>query len=103
MPIFSELYNPEKRRVFKVIRRSIVITTILFLIFGIGGYLSTLNFTTEIVVTRPSVVERDYMQFVACLAMIIVLVTKYLTMVMPFKANLYQLITGESSLMPQYW
>lgn len=99
MPIYAELTNPVQSRVFKVLRRYIVAITILFLTFGIGGYLSTLNFTTQIVVTRPSVLERDYLQFIACFAMIAVLITKYLTQLMPFKANLYHLLTGKSDTM----
>jgi len=42
LPVYSELVNPEKRRIMKVISRSSVIVLIFYTMVALTGYFSTL-------------------------------------------------------------
>jgi len=53
LPIYSELANPVKRRIMKVIRSSTIMVVTIYYIIGTTGYFSTLDNTPEIIMTRP--------------------------------------------------
>lgn len=90
LPIYAELANPQRQRVTKVIFRSAYIVAFFYTAVPFLGYLSTLNFTPTVIVTRPMLHgEKDYFQIIAVFAVMAVLFVKILTMIMPFKLNLY--------------
>jgi len=53
------------------------------------GYLSTLNYTPSIVITRPMPHGQDIFQIVAVAAVMIVQLVKILVMIVPFKFTLH--------------
>lgn len=52
MPIYSELVNPEYRRVVKVIDRAIAVDLFFYMTIAVAGYLSSFNKTEKIVLER---------------------------------------------------
>jgi hypothetical protein len=89
--------NPEKRRINKVILRTGWSLSIAFSVITIFGYLSTLNITPPVIVTRPFV-GIPYFQLIAQVAVVIMLSVKGLLLAMPFKLNLHTLITGNAEV-----
>lgn len=67
LPIYSELINPNYRRIKKVVTRSLAIDFIAYNLVAISGYFSTFNFTNTIVVERPALpkLNPDYFMLVA--------------------------------------
>ena len=45
MPVYSELVNPNFRRISKVIKRSLLTDMFFYMIIGVAGYMSTFNRT----------------------------------------------------------
>mmetsp|Transcript_11438 Transcript_11438/g.11448 ORF Transcript_11438/g.11448 Transcript_11438/m.11448 type:complete len:167 (+) Transcript_11438:928-1428(+) len=62
------------------------------------GYLSTLQLTPSVIVTRPMPFGVDYLQMIAVIAVMAVLIVKMLTCILPFKVNLYQLMYGDDNI-----
>jgi amino acid permease len=61
IPIYSELVNPNERRIKKIISRSIIVDIVFYLSIALAGYFSTYNQTPSIVLKRPSLSGgRDY-------------------------------------------
>jgi amino acid permease len=86
----AELTLPVKRRVTKVILRAMSVVVMFYITIPVLGYLSTLDKTPTIIVARPMLRgEVDYAQIIAVFAVMSVLLVKILTMIMPFKNNLY--------------
>ena len=54
LPIYSELVDPEYRRISKVIDRAIVVDFMFYLIIASAGYLSTFDETAKIVLERAT-------------------------------------------------
>jgi amino acid permease len=52
LPIYSELVNPNERRIKKVVSRSIVVDVVFYLTIALAGYFSTYNLTPKIVLDR---------------------------------------------------
>ena len=61
LPVYSELVNPVKRRLMKIIRRTILLVLILYLVMSLSGYWATLNNTPEVVLLRyPPIKDWDH-------------------------------------------
>jgi amino acid permease len=67
----AELRNPSFSRMMKVIKRSIMIEFACFTTFGFFGYLSTKNFTPEILLFRETLIQYDLFSYGAVLCAII--------------------------------
>jgi amino acid permease len=52
LPIYSELVNPNERRIKKVVARSISIDVLFYATIALAGYFSTYNKTPKIVLDR---------------------------------------------------
>jgi hypothetical protein len=67
LPIYSELINPNYRRIKKVVVRSLMIDCVAYATVAVAGYVSTFNYTNSIVVERPSLpgFSPDYFMLVA--------------------------------------
>lgn len=67
LPIYSELINPNYRRIKKVVTRSLAIDFVAYTLVATAGYFSTFNFTNTIVVERPALpkLDPDYFMLVA--------------------------------------
>ena len=76
MPVYSELVNPNFRRIKKVITRSLLTDMFFYMIIGVAGYMSTFNYTQSIVVERPPLegYSKDYYMLVGALAICLIMV-----------------------------
>ena len=74
MPIYSELINPNERRIMKVISLSILTCLGFFLTIASAGYFSMFDETNDIVLDRPAIGGgRDYAILFSVLSIIVVL------------------------------
>jgi len=54
LPIFSELVNPNYRRIVKIIDRAILVDVSFYAVIAVAGYMASLNHTAKIVLERPA-------------------------------------------------
>lgn len=75
LPIYSEMINPNYRRIKKVVVRSLSIDFVAYSLVAFSGYFSTFNFTNTIVVERPALhnMDPDYFMLVAAGSITLVL------------------------------
>jgi len=95
LPIYSELVNPNERRMMKVIGRSLIIDTIFYCSIALVGYFSTYDHTPDLVIARtlPGW-EHDYSMTIACIAVILVVLVSSPANYFPFKNTVNYMITG---------
>jgi amino acid permease len=105
LPIYSELSNPVKRRIMKVIRSSTVLVVTFYYIMALSGYFSTLKDTPEIVITRKNIpgLKKDYAKLLCCFLIAIVMLVNCVCNYMPFRNSLYYVLTGKRTLIPMSW
>ena len=67
LPIYSELVNPNYRRIKKVVVRSLLIDFVAYSVVACAGYFSTFNYTNTVVVERLPLpgLNPDYFMLVA--------------------------------------
>ena len=105
LPVYSELQNPVKYRLMKIIRRSILLVLVLYLVMSLCGYFSTLNNTTEIVLTRAPPVsywDNDWFQVSASILVLSVMVTNIVLNYIPFRNALYFMFTGKENFSTKF-
>ena len=105
LPVYQELVNPVKRRLMKIIRNTILLVVILYLIMGNAGYFSTLNNTTEIVLTRPPPTtswSTDWFMTFCAVLVLSTMCCNILTNYMPFRNSLYFMITGREDFSSKF-
>ena len=97
LPIYSELVNPNERRMMKVIGRSLLIDTIFYCSIALVGYFSTFDQTPDLVIARPlpSGWKNDYAMTISCLAVILVVLVSSPANYFPFKNTVSFMITGQ--------
>jgi len=76
LPVYSELINPEFRRIKKIINRSLITDCVFYSIIACAGYFSTFNGTSSIVVERKPLDGnvRDYWMLVGALSICLIMV-----------------------------
>ena len=96
LPIYSELVNPNEKRMMKVIGRSLLIDCVFYCLIALVGYFSTLDDTPDLVIARPQLINggKDYWMTVSCLAVILVVLVSSPANYFPFKNTLNYMITG---------
>ena len=97
LPVYSELQNPVKYRLMKIISRSIILVLALYLVMSLCGYFSTLNNTPEIVLTRAAPElgwSSDWFQVICSILVLTVMVTNIVLNYIPFRNALYFMSTG---------
>lgn len=52
LPIYSELVNPNEKRIKKVVSRSLLVDLLFYVSIALAGYFSTFNETPPIVLNR---------------------------------------------------
>ena len=100
LPVYSELVNPVKYRLMKIINRSIGLVLALYLCMSIPGYLSTLNNTPEIVLSRDPFTsdwKHDWFEIACCILVLSVMVTNIVLNYIPFRNSLYYMVTGREN------
>lgn len=93
LPIFSELVNPNEKRMMKVIGRSLLIDCLFYCSIALVGYFSTLESTPDLVIARPQIDGKDYFMTLSCLAVILVVLVSSPANYFPFKNTLNYMIT----------
>lgn len=93
LPIFSELVNPNEKRMMKVIGRSLLIDCLFYCAIALVGYFSTLESTPDLVIARPQIDGKDYFMTLSCLAVILVVLVSSPANYFPFKNTLNYMIT----------
>ena len=75
IPVYSELVNPNYRRISKVVKRALALDCLFYYIIAVSGYMSQFNATSDVVLTRPALsgMDPDYFSLVAALGICIVL------------------------------
>ena len=97
MPVYSELVNPVKYRLMKIITRSIALVLGLYICMSLPGYLSTLNNTPEIVLSRDPFTpdwSTDWFGIGCSVLVLSVMVTNIVLNYIPFRNSLYYMTTG---------
>jgi hypothetical protein len=61
LPIYSELINPNERRIKKIIGVSVIVDVMFYMTIAAAGYFSTFDKTARVVLDRPPLSgSRDY-------------------------------------------
>jgi amino acid permease len=96
LPIYSELVNPNEKRMMKVIGRSLGLDSILYCSIALVGYFSTFDKTPDLVIARPLLPgwDKDYALTISCIAVIIVVMVSSPANYFPFKNTVNYMITG---------
>jgi amino acid permease len=94
LPIYSELVNPNEKRMMKVIGRSLVIDCLFYCAIALVGYFSTLDSTPDLVIARPQIDGKDYFMTLSCIAVILVVLVSSPANYFPFKNTLNYMMTG---------
>lgn len=105
LPVHSELVNPVKRRLMKIIRRSIILVLVLYLLMSLSGYFSTLNNTTEVVLLRSPPVHSwrvDWMMIICSILVMSTMVSNIATNYLPFRNSLYFMATGKENFSTKF-
>ena len=97
LPVYSELVNPVKYRLMKIITRSIVLVLALYLFMSIPGYFSTLENTPEVILSREPFTfdwSTDWFGIACSILVLSVMVTNIVLNYIPFRNSLYFMTTG---------
>lgn len=91
LPIYSELVNPNERRIKKVVSRSVFIDVIFYVSIALAGYFSTYNLTPKIVLDRslPGDTSPDPFLMIAQLAIVMVLFVAVPVNYNPFRNQVF--------------
>lgn len=91
LPIYSELINPNARRIKKVITRSVVVDVSFYLAIAAFGYFSTFNHTQPIVLNRDPLTpgKIDYAILIAQVSILLVLFVAVPVNYNPFRNQVF--------------
>mmetsp|Transcript_9979 Transcript_9979/g.7506 ORF Transcript_9979/g.7506 Transcript_9979/m.7506 type:complete len:261 (+) Transcript_9979:707-1489(+) len=98
IPIYSELVAPNKRRMMKIIGRSLAIDCALFWLVALVGYFSTFSATPQVVISRIPLTDPDYAITVGCIGVIIVVLISSPANFFPFKNTLNFIIYNSNEI-----
>ena len=100
LPIYSELVNPNRRRMMKIIGRSLFIDCAFFCSIALVGYFSSFDQTPDLVIARPLPPgrDKDYAITISCLAVILVVLVSSPANFFPFKNTVSFMITGKTEV-----
>ena len=99
LPIYSELVNPDYRRIKKVVNRSLILDSVFYLFIASAGYFSTFNMTSPVVIERTALpgLDPDYFCVLAAGAICIVLCAAYPTNYNPIRSQFFFLCYNEGN------
>jgi amino acid permease len=90
LPIYSELINPNPRRIKKVISRSVIVDVGFYISIAAFGYFSSFDKTQPIVLNRPSITGKvDYAILIAQFCILIVLFVAVPVNYNPFRNQVF--------------
>lgn len=91
------MVNPVKYRLMKIIRRSIILVFVLYIMMSMAGYFSTLNNTPEIILSRDPPTpdwNTDWLMVIASILVLSTMASNIVLNYIPFRNSLYFMITG---------
>ena len=99
LPIYSELVNPNERRIKKVIGRSVFVDVLFYVTIALAGYWSTYNLTPKIVLDRslPGDNTPDPFLMVAQIAIVMVLFVAVPVNYNPFRNQVFYVFWGRDT------
>jgi amino acid permease len=99
LPIYSELVNPNERRIKKVVGRSVFIDVLFYISIALAGYFSTYNKTPKIVLDRslPGDDTPDPFLMVAQLGIMLVLFVAVPVNYNPFRNQVFYVFFGRDN------
>ena len=99
LPIYSELVNPNERRIKKVVARSISIDVLFYATIALAGYFSTYNKTPKIVLDRsiPGDDTPDLFLMLAQLGILLVLFVAVPVNYNPSRNQVFYIFFGRDS------
>jgi amino acid permease len=90
LPIYSELVNPNLKRIKKVISRSVFVDVMFYVTIALAGYFSTYDKTPKIVLDRSSLDGgRDYALMIAQISIVLVLFVAVPVNYNPFRNQIF--------------
>jgi amino acid permease len=90
LPIYSELVNPNEKRIKKIISRSVLVDVMFYVTIALAGYFSTYNNTPKIVLDRDSIDgNRDYALMIAQISIVMVLFVAVPVNYNPFRNQIF--------------
>ena len=98
LPIYSELVNPNYRRISKVIKRALLVDLIFFTLMASAGYFSMFNGTSDVVIQRPPLpkYDPDYTAIFAAIAICIVLFAAFPMNYSPCRNQFFLLVQKDA-------
>lgn len=105
LPVYSELQNPVKYRLMKIIRRSIILVLALYITMSLAGYFSTFQNTPEIILSRqpPEINWNvDWFTTIAAILVMTVMVSNIVLNYIPFRNSLYFMSTGREKFSTKF-
>ena len=98
LPIYSELVNPNYRRISKVIKRALLVDLIFFMLMASAGYFSMFNGTSDVVIQRPPLpkYDPDYTAIIAAIAICIVLFAAFPMNYSPCRNQFFLLVQNDA-------
>lgn len=95
LPIYSELVQPEYRRISKVIDRAIIVDVAFYMVVAIAGYLSDFNKTATLVLERQTFNGTDYAALIGIIGVIISISVAFPCAYNPARAQVVNMIYGK--------
>lgn len=89
----------------KIITRSIIIVLVVYVAMGLGGYFSTLNNTSQVVLTRPAPIaswSHDWVMIFCSIFVMSVMACNIMLNYMPFRNALYFMVMGRDDFSQKY-
>ena len=95
LPIYSELIQPEYRRISKVIDRAISVDVMFYLVVAVAGYLSDFNNTATLVLERDTYNGTDYAALVGIIGVVISITVAYPCAYNPARQQIINVLYGK--------
>ena len=99
LPIYSELVNPDYRRIKKVVNRALILDCVFYYIIASAGYFSTFNNTSPVVIERDALpkLDPDYFCLLAAVAICVVLCAAYPANYNPCRNQFFYLVYDDGN------
>jgi amino acid permease len=92
LPIMKHLKNSHNRRIQKVIKRSVILDIICYILVGICGYITCPINTPDLIIERPKIGETDFLMSIGRIMFFITLVVKLPSTFIAFRISLLSIL-----------
>lgn len=99
LPIFNSLKNKHRRRIYKVVRRTLLFDIVVFLVIATVGYLTWPIGTPSLIIERPKIVSGpDILMCIARFALIITVIFKLPSLYNSLRISIFGSIWGTTEI-----